>query len=341
MPTVRALAAGSALLGLGCERITALLEQKAQEVADEMTLPEATPPAGPVLSDDEQLAAKLALYTECRGRASRRIRQSYQRYDARVLPDGTPRKKDQEPYLHQVDTELTPCDEAAAKGPHTAPPLPELEATMAAWLAHARAFAATAADLDEYYESKGYTQDAWAKGKALAPGFAATYAAWVEADDELAALVEARMEVVERALLAEVEARKGQDIEWHSRHVVLAAKAFVRCFVPPVAADPKAEGKPGQKPPKAPAPACDDELTALLRAEAGFRREYETNRDAANAVFWMSAFEASVTDLVEKAQAVTTARPGSKGGPTAEDRQALVEEHRELVSDAANLRFER
>lgn len=341
-PAVPVLAVVGALLAPGCDRITAALEEKAQEVADEMTPPEATPPAGPVLSDDEQLAAKLALYTECRDRASRRIRQSFQRYDERVQPDGTPRTKDGKPFLHEIDSELTPCEEAVAKGPTTLPPLPEIEAVMATWLDHAKAFASTTVVLDDYYETEGYLADAWAKGKELAPGFATSYEAWARADAELAVLVEARMEVVERALLAQVEARKGKDIEWHARNVVLTAKAFVRCFAPPPATDPRAtEGKAAA--PKPPAPACTKELAALVEAEAGFRREYGANREQADAVFWMSAFEASVTDMVTKAKAVASTTPGKggKGGPTPEDRLALVEEHRDLVSDAANLRFDR
>ena len=151
----RATLARMGLLALvapgGCDRLTAILEEKAQEVAEEMAPPEeAAPPAGPVLSEDQQLAAKLVLYTECQGRASRRIRQSWQRYQEHVQEDGTPRSghagagkdaKPRKPFLYEIDGELTPCEEAVTKGPTLPPPLPELEKTMATWLTHAKAFA--------------------------------------------------------------------------------------------------------------------------------------------------------------------------------------------------------
>lgn len=349
MPAVRTLAAALALTGpSGCDRLTALLEEKAQEVAEEMAPPEeSAPPAGPVLSDDQQLAAKLALYTECRDRASRRIRQSWQRYQEHVGDDGTPRShhagaakgdKDRKPFLYEIDGELTPCEEAATKGPTMPPPLPELEKTMATWLTHAKAFATTTVELDAYYESEGYATDDWAKGKALAPGFLAAWQAWSEADDELAALVEARLDVVERSLLVELEARKGKDIEWHARNVVLHAKELVRCVNGATATAGREGGEPAPRGAKLEL-GCKDELAALRTATTGFRACYEADREKADAVFWMSAFVASVDDLLAEADAVIAKPP--KGGPTPEQIAKLVDEHDDLVSDANNLRFDR
>lgn len=353
---MRALLVACALAPAGCERITAILEEKAQEVAEDIAPPdEAAPPSGPVLSDEERLAAKLALYTECLGRASRRIRQSWQRYDERVQADGTPRKKDTAPFLYEVDTELIPCEEAVTKGPGIAPPLPEIEATMATWIEHARVFATTTKALDDYYETKGWEGDAWAKGKELAPGFLAAWQAWSVADDTLVTQIEARMEVVEQALLAQVEARTGRDIEWHARNAVLHAKAFVRCLAPPpttvaatvAATEPPPEGSTAKAKPAARTPepgACARELDALVTAEAGFRTYYEAHRPEADGVFWMSAFEASVSDLVAAAKAAAApAKPGKAGSKgTAPDLIAtLLHEHADLVSDANNLRFHR
>jgi hypothetical protein len=347
MPAVRGRVAALALLAVaGCEGLTALLEEKAQEVAEDIVPPEgAPPPAGPVLSDDEQLAAKLALYVECRDRASRRIRQSWQRYEEHVEEDGTPRTKAGKPFLYEIDGELTPCEEAVTKGPAMAPPQPEIEKTMAGWLEHAKAFATATAELDAYYEHEGYETDAWAKGKALAPGFLASWQAWSAADDELAALLEARMNVVGHALLAQLEARKGKDIEWHARNVVLHAADLMRC----VNGHPAEEGAAHAHDAKASAPrsaprgepeaGCKPELAALENATTGFRAHYEANREQAEAVFWMSAFEAEVGEFLEQAEAVV-GKPG-KGGPAPEQITELVDEHDDLVSDANNLRFDR
>lgn len=344
----RVVLAGTLLAAPGCDRLTALLEEKAQEVAEEMAPPEEpAPPAGPVLSEDQQLAAKLVLYTECQGRASRRIRQSWQRYQEHVQDDGTPRtgKGDEErkPFLYEIDGELTPCEEAVTKGATLPPPLPELEKTMATWLTHAKAFAATTVELDAYYEQEGYATDDWAKGKALAPGFLAAWQAWSEADDELTALVEARLDVVERALLVELEARKGKDIEWHARNVVLHAKELVRCVSAATTAAAREGGEPAPRArPERGAKlelGCKLEHTALRAAATGFRASYEADREQADAVFWMSAFEASVTDFLAEADAVL-GKP-AKGGPTPEQITKLVDEHDDLVSDANNLRFDR
>lgn len=346
MPAVRTVMMALVLAGPGCDRLTAALEEKAQEVAEDIVpAEESAPPAGPVLSEDQQLAAKLALYTECRDRASRRIRQSWQRYQEHVEEDGTPRArsgkgedKPRKPFLYEIDGELTPCDEAATKGPTMLPPLPELEKTMATWLEHAKAFATTTVELDAYYESEGYATDDWAKGKALAPGFLAAWQAWSVADDELAALVEARLDVVERALLTELEARKGKDIEWHARNVVLHAKELVRCVHAATTTAGREAGEPAPRGAKLEI-GCKTEHAALRTAATGFRASYEADREKADAVFWMSAFVASVDDFLAEADVVIE-EPG-KGGPTPEQLAKLVDEHDDLVSDASNLRFDR
>jgi hypothetical protein len=344
VPAVRVVMLALVLAAPGCDRLTAALEEKAQEVAEDIVpAEESAPPAGPVLSEDQQLAAKLALYTECRDRASRRIRQSWQRYQEHVEDDGTPRsagkgEKQRKPFLYEIDGELTPCEEAVTKGPTLLPPLPELESTMARWLEHAKAFATTTVELDAYYESEAYTADDWAQGKALAPGFLAAWQAWSTADDELAALVEARLDVVERALLTELEARKGKDIEWHARSVVLQAKELVRCVQGAMAAAGREAGEPTPRGGKLEI-GCKDEHAALQTAATGFRASYEADREKADAVFWMSAFVASVDDFLAEAD-VVIGKP-AKGGPTSEQLAKLVDEHDDLVSDANNLRFER
>jgi hypothetical protein len=336
-------------LGLaGCDHLTTLLEEKAQAVAEEIAPPEgAAPPAGPVLSDDEQLAAKLALYTECRGRASRRMRQSWQRYTEHVKEDdGTPRRdkdgKTGKPFLYEIHGELTPCEEAVAKGPAMAPSLPEIEATMATWLDHAKAFATATVELDVYYEKETYATDDWARGKELAPGFLAAWQGWSKADDELAALVEVRLDVVERALLTQLEAHLGKDLEWHARTVVLRAKELARCVSgPPATETTEAErAEPAARASRdKPQLDCNEPLEAVRTAAAEFRSSYDADRTRADAVFWMSAFEASVTDFVAEAERVVGKPP--KGGPTPEQIAKLLDERDDLVSDAANLRFDR
>ncbi len=357
-PTSRSstLALGLGLLAAapGCDKLIGAIEEKAEEVSQEAA--KAAEPAvaeGSGLTDDEKLSNKLGLYIQCTNRASSRIRDSWQRYDERVKEDGTPRRKGTKPFLYKIDTELTPCEEAVTKGATTEPPLPEIEKAMASYLEHAKAFAATTVALDTYYEQENYEDDAWAKGKELAPGFAASFAAWSKADEELDALIEARKDVVDRNVLGLVEQRKGKNIEWHSRNYLLDAKAFVRCATAEgVAEAAPAKGKAAKgkaakgkaaKPepeaaPKAEALGCEASFAALELAGTEFRSFYDANKAAAEAVFWMSSFQSSVADYLSEAKKVQRAL--AKGGVTPEQLNALIEEYNSLISDSNNLRFD-
>lgn len=326
----------------GCDKLIGAIEDKAEEVSQEAQQASADPgPLGPgtALTEDEKLSHKLGLYLECTHRASSRIRDSWARYDERVKEDGTPRKKGTKPFLYKIDSELTPCAEAVAKGPTMEPPLPAIEKSMASYLEHARAFASTSVELDTYYEQEEYEDDAWAKGKELAPGFAAAFAAWAEADDQLDALIETRKDVVDRNMLALVEQRKGKGIEWYSRSYLLAAKAYLRCATAVAAAAETAKRKttkPGA--PKAEAKGCETSLAALEQAGNEFRSHYEANKEAADAVFWMTSFQSSVSDYVAEATLVQGLL--DKGSVAPEQLSKLVDEYDGLLSDSNNLRFD-
>jgi hypothetical protein len=348
-----ALATLASLLALapGCDKLIGALEETAEEVA-EVAAPAADAIAGggdAGLTDDEKLSNKLGLYIECTNRSSSRIRDSWLRYSERVKEDGTPRQKGTKPFLYKIDTELTPCEEAVTKGVAAEPPLPDIEKAMASYLEHAKAFAATTVALDTYYEQENYEDDAWAKGKELAPGFAAAFAAWSKADEELDALIDARKDVVDRNMLALVEQKKGKNIEWHSRSYLLEAKAYVNCATalapPPAPAKaPKGKGKKAEAPapapeaPKAEAQSCDTSFTALEQAGTGFRSFYDANKEASDAVFWMSAFQTSVDEYLAEAKKLQRALV--KGSAPPEQLSKLIEEYNSLISDSNNLRFE-
>lgn len=320
--------AGRWLAGLllamgGCERVGSAIEDKAQKIAQELSEPTAMGSAvGRTLTEHEQLDRKLVLYLECRASASTRIRQSWQRYDERIKADGTLRKRGIEPYLYKIDSELTPCEDAGRQGPLLRPPLPRIEQAMAEYLTHARTFAQLSVELDTYYETRGYAQDQWARGKQLAPPFAAAYAAWSEADDQLAQQVVARKDEVDRNRLVEVERRKGQDLEWHARHLVQRARALTRC----VAAQ------------RATAEGCQAVHTELETAQADFTRHADEHRSAAEAVFWMSSFRGSSERYAAQAQQILPALRKSHGVDEARDR--LAHAFDALSADAKNLRFE-
>lgn len=320
--------AGRWLAGLvlalgGCERALSVLENKAQQVAQDLSTPTAVGAAhGRTLSEPERLDRKLTLYIECRARASDRIRDSWRRYDERIKDDGTPRKRGTQPFLYKIDSELTPCEDAARKGPLAEPALPLIEQAMADYLEHARRFATLSVQLDTYYETQGYAQDDWARGKQLAPEFSAAYAAWSEAEARLQQQVAARKDEVDRTLLSVLEGRKGKDLQWHTRNVVLRARALTRCVDAPQAT---AEG-------------CEAIHADLQAARAAWAQHDQEHPGAADRVFWLSSFRGSSERYFEQSDATMPAL--RKGHATPEDRQRLAQAFDALAADAKNLRFE-
>ncbi|MEM7156453.1 MAG: DUF3829 domain-containing protein [Myxococcota bacterium] len=313
------------LTAVGCDRLTQAIENKAEEVAGDMksTADGSAVPPVPEATDNEKLARKLALYLECTNRASKRMHESWLRYTERAKDNGTPKKKSVPPFLYKIDSELTPCREAATKGPTTEPSLPSIEAAMASYLEHAEAFAAQTVTLDEYYEQEKYKEDDWALAKEVAPKFAAAYEAWSAADERLGTIVRDNNDVVERKVLVEVEEREGRAIEWQSRYVMLAAKDFVRCAT----AD---EGK---------ADRCEYTLTTFEKAEQSFRRYYDDHRSEADHVFWMNSFQRSVGEFLADGQAFM--RDLKKGEAKPERSQALASAFDDLAIHSNNLRFKR
>ena len=302
------------MLGTGCDRLSQAIENKAEEVAGDMKAGDdgSSAPPIPEATDNEKLARKLALYVQCTKRASPRMHASWQRYTERAKDNGTPKKKGLPPFLYKIDSELTPCAEAARKGPTLEPSLPEIEAAMATYFERAEAFAAHTVTLDEYYEQETYKDDDWAAAKELAPKFQVA-----------GVIVGTRADLVERRVLVDVEERAGRRIEWQSRFVMLAAKDFVRCAT---AEGAKADG-------------CEYAMNALEKAEQGFRRYYDENRPEADAVFWMNSFQRSVGQYLSGSQAFM--KVFRKGPLKGEESIELSRAYDDLVLHSNNLRFER
>ncbi|MCH9685182.1 MAG: YiiG family protein [Deltaproteobacteria bacterium] len=312
------------LFATGCDKLTQALEDKAEEVVGEVATPEGgAGPGGGGATEDEKLGQKLDLYIQCTNRASRRMYDSWHKYSERAKEDGTPAKKNRVPFLYKIDSELTPCEEAVAKGPGTEPTLPEVEKAMADYLTHAKVFASYTVELDKYYEQENYKDDDWAKGKEIAPKFKAAFEAWSKADGILGEMVATKKDVVELNMLALVEERYGKKIEWHSRNSVHAAKAFVRCVT---AEGAKAEG-------------CEKVFTELEEAEHGFRGFYDGNKTESDKVFWMSSFQRSIGDYY--AESKKFMRDFRKGDIKPDRVNKVVDEYNDLINDSNNLRYTR
>lgn len=314
------------LLLSGCDKLTAALEEKAQDLAEDAAAAAGGAAAGATAAgqtEDEQISAKLGLYIQCTNRATSRMYDSWNRYNERAAEDGTPRKKNLVPFLYKIESELTPCEEAVAKGPGMEPSMPEIEAAMGTYLETAKAFAAHTVELDRYYEQENYKDDDWAKAKEIAPKFKASFDAWVPAEKKLSALVGEKKDVVEQNILKHIEEQYGQNIEWQSRSYILVAKTYIRCVT--------AEG--------ASADACEDQFKALEAAEQSFRKYYDANKATADKVFWMSSFEGTVTDFYTASKKFMRDFREGKAKPDAVNK--VVDEYNDVIDASNNLRFER
>ncbi|MEX1363083.1 MAG: DUF3829 domain-containing protein [Nannocystaceae bacterium] len=320
-PTVAALLATAAT---GCNDLVQAIEDKAQEVTEDLSAPEdAEDPAAPQPTADEQLATKLDLYVECTRRASPRIRDSWARFEERAEPDGTPTKKNVIPFLYKIDSELNPCEDAAARGPTMEPELPRVDQAMADYLRYGKQLAKYTVQLDRYYEQRAFEDDEWALAKRVAPALAAAYEGWAEADTTLQTALERHQDLVDRNLLVAVQRREGHKTQWHCRNMVLAATDFVRCI--------RAEGAEAQ--------GCEPAFEALEQAHDGFVRYDRDHPTESEQVFWMSAFRDSVSDYFTQSKALMDDPPRGSLAPDA--IAGVVDEYEDLMNDSHNLRYER
>jgi len=329
-PTARpaprlARAALACLLVGGCDRLEAAIQERVQEEKAELDAEAAVGlpvPTSGAQTDEERVAVKLNLYVECTNRSRDRIRESWARYAERVdAKTGTPRAK-QKPFVYRIDGELEPCKQALEQGPKLEPPMPEIEAALAEYHGRGLEVAGYTQQLDEYYQRETYKEDAWAKGKEIAPAFQTAYEAWDAADLVLENAVDKRKDENDVKLLALIEQREGKNLRWHAQRVVLSAKALARCVadVANKAAD------------------CEDEHAAMVTAEQEFRSYHDAHAAEAEAVFWMSSFQGAAAAYGTEAAALMRAL--GHGKVKADDRQRATDRYNDLVHAANNLRFD-
>ncbi len=312
----------------GCDRLQELIEERVQEeVAKAKRPPPPNPEPTAAGEPEELLQQKLDLYVVCLGRSRRDIGEAWKRYAEDIDVDkGTPLRRSSAPFVRRIDAELTACREAARRGPGMPPPLPELEDALDAYLLAAETFAGLTAQLNAYYDARGYEKDGWAKGKALAGPFAAAFSSWETTASRLQMLVDQKKDEADIEMLALVERRSGRGLDYLSRAFVIAAKGSFRCAAPDAASPPET------------AHACGGDHEAREAAHRAFEGHVEAHPEQAQEVFWMDSFRSAVADFMVAARRHTEAR--AKHRSADEARERVENDYRELVQAANNLRFD-
>ncbi len=309
-----------------CGRVGEVIQDRVQaEVEARVHVGDAQMPgtlATPQPTEQDRLADKLALYQECLRRSRSHIVESYGRWTRGVdVKTGGAKRGGARPLVYPVDAELQPCRRATNEGTLQSPRLPAIEDAMTEYLNTASSFATLAGTLDEYYGAEAFKQDAWAKGKQLAPDFTAAFDAWQAAQLTLTGEIEQVRDGLDELRLAQAGSEQGPSMRWHCHRAMLAAKGFERCS----RRDPLAVG------------VCDGALSTLDGRVAELRGWAQGHDSEAQRVFWWPSFDAALGDFTEDAHALADAL---RGREFVSELEALRDHHDEVRAAFDNLRFD-
>ena len=320
-PSVRSPASAlalalAALSAAACGEATReLRNQIGERLQQGLTPADALEPSGAALPP-ELVSNKLSLYVDCVNTSRVPLYAGFRQVNALASAGKRARPEDIDPVL---DESLESCVKAQREGPLLQPPLAELEAAAATYLASARELAAAVgvvrASLSE-------------KPGEPAPGatdpktrFAAAFTRWDEARQALDAEIDARQSEVDAAVLAEVEKRGGKGLEWHTRDLMRAAKPYVRCL-----------GDHDEITAKI----CAGYYTPFEQAFTAFHAVHDADPSATK-VFWMPQFVASLDEYRTAADLLRAALHDNKA--KAGDIGAVVRVYNDLIRDFAALNF--
>lgn len=315
----------------GCDRVGQQIQERvAAEVEARVSLDDAHMPgtlSPPTPSEQDRLADKLALYQECLRRSRSHIVESHARWIQGVDPEsGMPKRNGPRPLVHPVDAELAPCVRATNEGVLSDPRLARIEEAASRYLTGAQTYAKLADELDAYYGAEVFKEDAWAKGKQLAPQMEAAYVAWDDARATLVGQLEEIRDGVDELRLAQVGSEQAPTMRWHCHRTMLAAKSLERCT--------------RQEP--LPPGVCDGARTVLEQRTSVLRTWAEGHADEAASVFWWPSFDAALTDFWDATTTLLTAPKPKKPDPKLQAQQlAIVRDSADEVRSAFdNLRFD-
>ncbi len=265
----------------------------------------------------ELVSNKLSLYVDCANSTRVPLYAGFREVNAAQSSDKKARAEAITPVL---DEWLEPCVKAQREGPLLQPPLVELEAAAADYLAKARELAAAIGAVRAGLSEKPGEGDPGSTDPTTR--FAAAFSRWDMSRQDFDREIDRQQSSVDEQVLAEVTRRSGKGLEWHARNMMRAARPYVRCL------------------------GDHDEITAKIcaglyvpfeEAYKAFVAVHDADAAAADKVFWMSQFVASLGEYRGAAEALRVGLQENKA--RSGDIGDTVREYNDLVRDFAALNF--
>lgn len=265
----------------------------------------------------ELVSNKLSLYVDCANSTRVPLYAGFREVNAVQASDKKARAEAITPVLEEW---LEPCVKAQREGPLLQPPLVELEAAAADYLAKARELAAAIGAVRTGLSGKPGEEDPGSTDPTTR--FAAAFSRWDASRQDFDREIDRQQASVDEQVLAEVTRRSGKGLEWHARDMMRAARPYVRCL------------------------GDHDEITAKICAGLyvpfevaykAFLTVHDADAAAADKVFWMSQFLASLGEYRSAAEALRVGLHENKA--RSGDIGDTVREYNDLVRDFAALNF--
>lgn len=312
-PTLLALTLAS---GGACgETGTQIQQQIGERLQQGLTSTDKKRPEEPDRLPPELVLNKLDLYVACINATRVPLYSGFRRASAafaghdRDAPDPVPPEA------------LDRCGKAEREGPLLQPRLQALEQAAVTYHATARALAdtldAVRADMSERSVQVREGEDS-----PLHDRLHGEFRAWDDARRALDDQIEARRSQLDAELLAQIEARSGKGLEWHSRNAIMLAKPYVRCL------GDHDEFTAG---------ICERFHTEFRAAHDAFRAVYEADLEAARRVFWMPQFAGSLAEFAATAESLDSALHEHRAQPG--EIAATLREYADALRDSETLNF--
>ncbi|MBX3231832.1 MAG: DUF3829 domain-containing protein [Labilithrix sp.] len=182
---------------------------------------------------DEQMSIKLDAYIKCINTVGHQISRSTDRYfDTLPLPGG-PTGKETFAAIFRVPPGVTAnCASGISRASTLPPDDPKLEIAGTEYASAAQALDVIINQLATYFDTKGFKNDKWARGKALHPQFISALKRFNTADRGMHEAVDGITKPLAQRALARIEREDGRKFRYGRRKVLITARDLIESADP-------------------------------------------------------------------------------------------------------------